>query len=214
MRVKICCIKNLIEAQMAVDAGATEIGLVGQMPTGPGVIEDHMIREIASQFNSQVNTVLLTSEQTSEFLITHIKKVRVRSVQIVRELPTSHLEQIKEHVPGILIFQVVHVENEEAITRAIDYARFADTLLLDSGKPSQAILGGTGLAHDWQISRQIVDAVDIPVFLAGGLNAANVRAAVEQVRPAGVDVCSGLRTKGNLDQTKVTDFVGNLKGHD
>jgi len=68
-------------------------------------------------------------------------------------------------------------------------------------------LGGTGRTHDWSLSRRIRDAVDIPVFLAGGLNAGNVSRGIAQVSPYGVDVCSGLRVDGALDEVKLRDFM-------
>jgi phosphoribosylanthranilate isomerase len=84
-----------------------------------------------------------------------------------------------------------------------------DALLLDSGNPSLATkeLGGTGRAHDWAVSRRIRDAVGVPVYLAGGLNPQNVRKAIAQVQPFGVDVCSGLRTDGRLDAVKLEEFM-------
>jgi phosphoribosylanthranilate isomerase len=91
-------------------------------------------------------------------------------------------------------------------------ARYVDALLLDSGNQKLAIkeLGGTGRVHDWRISRRIRDAVEVPVFLAGGLNAANVAAAVAAVEPHGVDVCSGVRTDGRLDPAKLRAFVAEM----
>jgi phosphoribosylanthranilate isomerase len=85
-----------------------------------------------------------------------------------------------------------------------------DELLLDSGRPGAPVkeLGGTGRVHDWALSRRIREAVRIPVWLAGGLNVANVREAVAAVRPAGIDVCSGVRTGGVLDPAKLAAFVG------
>ena len=88
-------------------------------------------------------------------------------------------------------------------------APFVDALLLDSGNQKLAVkeLGGTGRVHDWRISRRIRDAVDVPLFLAGGLNAGNVAAAVAAVQPHGVDVCRGVRTDGKLDPAKLRAFV-------
>ncbi len=88
-------------------------------------------------------------------------------------------------------------------------APLVDALLLDSGNPTLRIkvLGGTGRLHNWSVSRTIRDRVNVPVFLAGGLKPNNVRAAIEAVRPFGVDVCSGLRTDGRLDPTLLHDFM-------
>jgi len=98
------------------------------------------------------------------------------------------------------------------LEEAVDVSRHADALLLDSGKPDLAVkqLGGTGRVHDWEVSRAIRDAVDVPIFLAGGLGPDNVAEAVRAVQPFAVDVCSGLRTEGRLDEAKLRDFVAAL----
>jgi phosphoribosylanthranilate isomerase len=76
------------------------------------------------------------------------------------------------------------------------------------------LLGGTGRIHDWAVSRRVVEAVREPVFLAGGLNPGNVGDAIRSVRPFGVDVCSGLRTAGRLDDAKLTDFMAAVAAAD
>jgi phosphoribosylanthranilate isomerase len=105
--------------------------------------------------------------------------------------------------------QVIHVIDENSIDEAIRIAPDVDALLLDSGDPKASIrtLGGTGNIHNWEISRDIVKSVDKPVFLAGGLHAGNIREAIQKVLPFGVDVCSGVRTDGKLDPTKLDSFI-------
>jgi len=83
-----------------------------------------------------------------------------------------------------------------------------DALLLDSGNLSGSVkeFGGTGRTHHWNLSRQIRDGVPIPVFLAGGLNSANVAKAIEAVQPFGIDLCSSVRTNNLLDIEKLKTF--------
>jgi phosphoribosylanthranilate isomerase len=116
-------------------------------------------------------------------------------------------------MPGIALVQVIHVTGEESIEEAMTVAPHVNTILLDSGNQSLAIkeLGGTGRVHNWEISRTIREQVDVPVFLAGGLNAENVAAAIEQVGPFGLDVCSGVRTDGRLDERKLTRFFAEIE---
>jgi phosphoribosylanthranilate isomerase len=109
----------------------------------------------------------------------------------------------------VKLVPVVHVEDETAVTEArVLAAAGAEALLLDSGRPSAKVpeLGGTGRVHDWSLSRRIVQASPVPVFLAGGLTAENVAAAIAAVRPFAVDVCSGVRVDGHLDPERLQAF--------
>ena len=194
---------------MAIRHGADALGLVGKMPNGPGPIPDWLIAEIAKTIHPPIATFLLTSNQSSEEIIHHVKRVDTNTVQIVDELTSGTYRDIKISLPYLKIVQVIHVNDEESIEEALRISQEVDALLLDSGQPKGSIktLGGTGNIHDWEISREIVRNVKIPVFLAGGLNALNVRRAIEIVKPFGVDVCSGVRTNGKLDAEKLTAFV-------
>jgi len=208
-RIKICCISSLLEAKMAIEYGADALGLVGKMPSGPGPIPDWLIAEIVKTIHPPIASFLLTSEQSSEEIIYHVKKVDTNTVQLVDELTTGTYRDIRTALPHLKIVQVIHVTGEESIDEAVQVSPNVDALLLDSGDPKASIktLGGTGNVHNWNVSREIVKAVDIPVFLAGGLHANNVRQAIETVRPFAVDVCSGVRTEGRLDPNKLEAFI-------
>ena len=208
-RIKICCISSLHEAKIAIDHGADAIGLVGKMPSGPGPIPDWLISEIVRTIHPPVASFLLTSEQSSEEIIYHVKRVDTNTVQIVDELTTGEYADIRTALPHLKIVQVIHVNDEKSIEDAVRLSANVDALLLDSGNPKAVTktLGGTGIVHNWEISREIVKAINIPVFLAGGLHANNVRQAIEKVQPFGVDVCSGVRTEGKLDPGKVEAFI-------
>ena len=194
---------------MAIEYGADALGLVGKMPSGPGPIPDWLIAEIVKTIHPPIASFLLTSEQSSEEIIYHVKKVDTNTVQIVDELTTGTYQDIRTALPHLKIVQVIHVSGEESIDEAVRISPSVDALLLDSGNPKAAIktLGGTGNVHNWDLSREIVKAVDIPVFLAGGLHANNVRQAIETVRPFAVDICSGVRTEGRLDPNKLEAFI-------
>jgi len=208
-RIKICCISSLLEAKLAIEYGADALGLVGKMPNGPGPIPDWLIAEIVKTIHPPIASFLLTSEQSSEEIIYHVKRVDTNTVQIVDELITGTYRDIRTALPHLKIVQVIHITGEESIDEAVRIAPNVDALLLDSGNPKASIktLGGTGNVHNWDLSREIVKAVDIPVFLAGGLHANNVRQAIETVRPFAVDICSGVRTEGRLDPNKLEAFI-------
>lgn len=208
-RIKICCISSVMEAKMAIDNGADALGLVGKMPSGPGPIPDWLIAEIVKIIHPPIASFLLTSEQSSEGIIYHLKRVDTNTVQIVDELTAGDYADIRTALPHLKIVQVIHVINDRSVDEAVELSRHVDALLLDSGNPKAAIktLGGTGNVHNWEISRDIVKAVDVPVFLAGGLHAGNVKQAIETVQPFAVDICSGVRTEGKLDPNKLEAFI-------
>ena len=207
-RIKICCISSHDEARLAISYGASALGLVGRMPSGPGVITDDLIYSIAQSAPPPVATFLLTSETKPEDIISHYKKVRTTTIQIVDALSEGSYDMIKKELPGVKLVQVIHVINEASVDEALELSQETDALLLDSGNPKLAIkeLGGTGRTHNWQLSRRIVEQSKVPVFLAGGLKAENVREAIESVQPFGLDLCSGVRTNGMLDEKKLEQF--------
>ena len=207
--IKICCMASREEARLAISAGASAVGLVSAMPSGPGPIADSLIADIAAIVPPPIATFLLTCRQDADSIIEQHSMCRTSTLQLVDSMAPAELEKLRARLPGIRLVQVIHVGGEESIDEARMIAPFVDALLLDSGNQKLAVkeLGGTGRVHDWRISRRIRDAVDVPLFLAGGLNAGNVAAAVAAVQPHGVDVCSGVRTEGKLDAAKLRAFV-------
>jgi phosphoribosylanthranilate isomerase len=207
-RIKICCISSQSEADMAIAYGASAIGLVGQMPSGPGVISDELIYSIARQVPSQIDTFLLTSETSAQDIINHYHRVQTNTIQIVDALSEGTYQEIKAALPSVKLVQVIHVIDETSVEEALFCAGQVDALLLDSGNPnlSVKVLGGTGKTHNWQLSRSIVSQSKVPVYLAGGLHAGNVREAIETVEPYGLDLCSGVRTDKQLDPVKLDAF--------
>ncbi|MEO8579727.1 MAG: phosphoribosylanthranilate isomerase [Gemmatimonadales bacterium] len=208
-RVKVCCIASEDEAALAVRFGASALGLVSRMPSGPGPIPESRIRDIARSVPPGVATFLLTCETTAKPIIAQQRFCGTNTLQLVDEVDPGVHAELRDALPGIALVQVIHVRGDDALRQAAAVAESVDAILLDSGNPSLSTkeLGGTGRAHDWAVSRRIRDSVDVPVFLAGGLNPGNVAAAIAQVAPFGVDVCSGLRTNGNLDETKLANFM-------
>lgn len=207
-RVKICCIQNIGEARNAISCGASAIGLVAKMPSGPGPIPDPLIREIAAAVPPPVGTFLLTCETSVREILNHHSRTRTNTIQLVDSLSEGTHAQLREALPAIKIVQVIHVLDGRSVEEAIRIADAVDAILLDSGNPNlkRKELGGTGRVHDWTLSREIREKVGCPVFLAGGLNPENVREAIGIVEPFAVDVCSGIRTNGMLDQQKLQKF--------
>ena len=215
-RVKVCCIASLDEARAAVAAGADAIGLVGAMPSGPGPIPDALIAAIAAEVSPPVAAVLLTAETRAERIATHVRATGALAVQIVSHIDPDESARLAADMPGLRRIQVIHVEGPEALDLVPRYAPHVHAFLLDSGRPGAAApeLGGTGRVHDWAVSTAFVRASPRPVFLAGGLSAANVADAIARVRPYGIDLCSGVRTGGALDPAKLASFMAALRAAD
>ena len=213
-RVKICCISSHAEAEAAIAAGASALGLVSAMPSGPGVIDEALIAEIAARAPPPVATFLLTCLDTAEAIAEQHSRCRTSVLQLVDHVPPAELRALRPMVPGAKLVQVIHVRDHDAIEEAREAAPLVDAILLDSGNPSLAVkeLGGTGRVHDWQVSAKLCAAVDRPVFLAGGLTPANVAEAIAIVRPYGLDLCSGVRTAGSLDAGKLAAFMAAVRG--
>jgi phosphoribosylanthranilate isomerase len=208
IRVKICCISSIHEALMAIKHGASALGLVGNMPSGPGIIDDDRINQIAKIAPPPISTFLLTSETKAMEIVRHYRRVNTTTIQIVDELNERQYQIIRNELPNVKLVQVIHVIDKNAVKEAVEVSEFVDAILLDSGNPTLSVkeLGGTGRTHNWELSKQIRKEIKIPLFLAGGLNKENVRQAIDMVEPFGIDLCSGVRTNGLLDERKLEEF--------
>ncbi len=212
-RVKICCIASIDEAALAIEYGASALGLVSNMPSGPGVISDEQIAEIAATVPPAIGTFLLTSRQRVADIVEQQRFCRTNTIQICDHLTVGTHRDLKEALPGISLVQVIHVTGPESVEEGARAAAHVDAILLDSGNQRLAVkeLGGTGRTHDWPLSRAIRERIGIPLFLAGGLTPENVVQAIEEVGPFGLDLCSGVRTEGKLDATKLKRFFAAVR---
>lgn len=216
MRIKICCISSIEEATLAIKYGANALGFVSAMPSGAGIIDEELIPEIVSTVAPPTGTFLLTSRINADDIIPQILRCKTNTVQLVDKVEHEVYYKIRREVPWIRIVQVIHINDKNSIRESEVIAPLVDAILLDSGNPSLPVkeLGGTGRVHDWSISKSICDIIDKSVFLAGGLNPNNVEEAMRTVNPFGVDVCSGLRTNGKLDEEKLKQFIYIVKKYE
>ena len=207
-RIKICCIASREEAQLAIRYGASAVGLVSAMPSGPGPISEEAIADIVPHVPPGVASFLLTCLADPDAIIAQQRRTRVNTIQLCDRVRHADYGRLRAAMPGVALVQVIHVAGPESIDEALKVAPRVDALLLDSGNQTLAVkeLGGTGRVHDWSLSEQIVKSVPRPVYLAGGLKPDNVAEAIRRVRPFGLDVCSGLRTDGALDESKLAAF--------
>ena len=207
-RVKICCTQSVEDAWLAIDAGASALGFVSAMPSGPGIISDDQIADIVRAVPPPIATFLLTCRQDVDAIVAQQRHTGANTLQLCDEVEGDGHRKLRAQLPGISIVQVIHVTGNESIAESMAQAEHADALLLDTGNRTAAVkeLGGTGRQHDWLISREIRDRVSVPVFLAGGLRPEKVAEAIRVVAPFGLDVCSGLRPEGALDVGLLRDF--------
>jgi phosphoribosylanthranilate isomerase len=207
-RVKICCIASFDEARTAIANGASALGLVSAMPSGPGVIPEETITEIARRIPPPIGTFLLTCETSADRIIAQQRRCGTNTLQLCDYVEASVYRDLRRELPGIALVQVIHVTGPESIELARAAAENVHALLLDSGNTSLPVklLGGTGRTHDWTTSRRIRESVNVPLFLAGGLTASNVAEAMAAVAPFGLDLCSGVRTQDRLDSAKLAAF--------
>lgn len=213
-RLKICCISSRDEARLAIDAGADALGLVSSMPSGPGVIDEDLIADIAGMVPRPIDTFLLTCLTRADAIAAQHARCGTTTIQLVDGLPQPELRRLRDLVPGVALVQVIHVRGDDARHEADAVAPFVDALLLDSGNPFARVkeFGGTGRVHDWLVSAQIVSSSAVPVYLAGGLTPDNVGAAMSTVNPYGLDLCSGVRENGQLSARRLRAFVRAARG--
>ena len=214
-RVKICCIASVEEARLAQAHGAAALGLVSAMPSGPGVVADSVIAEVAAAVKTSatpapLRTFLLTARTSASGIAAQHAAAGTSTLQLVDHVEPAELRRLRVLCPGVELVQVIHVTGPESIAQAQQVAPWVDAVLLDSGNPLLAVkeLGGTGRTHNWALSRQIRDALyPQPVWLAGGLRPHNVAQAIAAVQPYGLDLCTGVRSAGALDAALLAAFM-------
>lgn len=205
--IKVCGIQTLEDALLCLDAGANTLGfLVGLTHLAEDKICSEQAGPIIAQIKDRARTVMVTHLTDPDEVTKIAKKIGVSTIQIHDDMPVEAIKILRETLPGLTLIKAVHVIGNDALQKARLFEDSVDFILLDSRTKDR--LGGTGVTHDWNISRQIVLQSKLPVILAGGLNPSNIDAAIESVKPAGIDANSGLENReGRKDFQKVAAFV-------
>jgi phosphoribosylanthranilate isomerase len=212
VRVKVSCLRSADEARQVVSFGVAAIGMASELPTPTQELTDAEIAAIAGAVGDDIGTFLLTALDDPREIIEKVERCGVNTVQLWDRLSRDAYTQIRRALPGVSIAQSIHVIDDKAIDQARELALVADALVLASTNPEPPFrwTDPHGRTHDWEISRRIVDAVQIPVILSGGLTSRNVADAIRQVRPYGVEVCSDVRSAGVLDTSRLVRFLESL----
>jgi phosphoribosylanthranilate isomerase len=205
VRVKICGITNKEDLEIAVDAGADALGFVVDVPESPRSVSLDRARDLVEATPPFVQGVIVSVFQTFEHLETLCSCLAPDAVQLAGALPRD--ASICEHVGGVQVIRAIAVNDQAVSHAALPLAARCDAVLTDSCVPGA--YGGTGVPHDWEVSRTIRERIaPTPLILAGGLTPGNVRAAIETVRPYAVDVSSGVEIRpGIKDHAKVRAFI-------
>lgn len=222
-RVKICGIRSLKDARIAIKAGADALGfLVGTRYYTEDKISAKKVREILDsidlkdcQNHSSVAKVLVTHQADAGDILWILESIRFDYVQLHDAIAIKEIKKIRKAVPSIKIVKAIHGNGENPIETALMYAEHVDAIVVDtmSKTRNRMRIGGTGRTHDWNVTARIVEKCPVPVILAGGLNTKNVSYAIKHVLPYGVDVNSGVEDrKGNKEPGRVKVFVETAKG--
>lgn len=209
VRVKICGIGTIDDLGAAADAGADAIGLiVGTTHLSEDELDPHKAASLAAAAPVFISTVLVTHLTDASHICELADIIGVDTIQAHGELTTAAAAQeLWNQRQHRRIIRTLHVTGEHSIDDAEEASTYAHALLLDTRTKSR--LGGTGLTHDWNISRRIVQRVyPRPVILAGGLAADNATEAIRAVHPFGIDANSRLKNAaGRKDRAACAEFV-------
>lgn len=208
VKIKICGITCREDAQKARECGADYIGIIVNIAGSRRSVSTQQAVEISSGIPS---TVLLMEGQLTS-IETALRHIKPHAVQLIGQFPPGDIRRLKG-VMDVKIWKTVHVprrgnDASQELEHQIAELQQAgiDALVLDTLVPGHK--GGTGQTCDWHSAATIVQTVELPVFLAGGLTPENVRRALSVVKPFGIDVSSGVESSpGCKDHEKISRFI-------
>lgn len=213
MKVKICANRSISDAKMCIDAGADIIGiLVGQKHSSVDFVDGYTAKEICDYVNGRCDVSVVTHLENADEIIKLTKFIGNNVLQLHSSIAESEVEKIAKSLPNVKLVRLIHISSTGEICSNIQDMKYVDYYLLDSFNLKTNQVGGTGLTHDWNISRKVIESLNKPAFLAGGLKPTNVAKAISIARPYGVDVNSGCKNEsGEKDFEKIKAFVYNAK---
>jgi phosphoribosylanthranilate isomerase len=215
VRAKVCGNRNAADIAASVSGGADAIGLIcGVTHVSEDALSPDDARELAGMVPPYVTVVLVTHLKSATEIVGLADHVGANSIQLHGEIDPSVTASVRAmSAPGRRVTQAIHVTGEAAIDRVDAFLPYCDGILLDSRTEDR--LGGTGITHDWTVSRRIADrlrVVGMPTILAGGLRPENVRDAIATVAPYAVDVNSGVDGEaGDKSPQRIAEFMAALE---
>ena len=199
------------EAKMLIDCGVKNLGFPLRLDYHKEDLSDDDAAAIVREFGERANFFVITYLQKASEIVELCRKIGVSIVQIHGEITSGELKALKEAAPEIVVIKslIVRGENLPELLQEVEATQpYVDAYITDTYDPDTGARGATGRVHDWSISRQLARSVPHPLILAGGLNPGNVRHAILDVKPSGVDVHTGVEDKdGRKKRELVAQFL-------
>jgi phosphoribosylanthranilate isomerase len=219
MIIQIYAFTEIEQAQQAARMGVDQIGFVaGDYGVVPGELSFKDARELVISLPSNTHSVALTMATDINEILRMVRSVQPDIVHIstdVFDVDAEAMKKLRNRLsPSVQLMKAIPVQNESSVAIAEEFATLCDYLLLDSKTAGMPGVGATGETHDWRLSKRIVDSVDIPVILAGGLNPDNIVDAIREVGPEGVDSNTGTNIPGSnvkKDMQRIEQFVNSVR---
>ena len=210
-KVKICGITNTKDVFKAAELGADFLGFIVEVDFSKDSLTREEAKKLIKKLPLEVRPVLVTYLDKADKIIELAKELNPEVIQLHNpKVDLKVIGKVRKALPKTEITKTIHVSDESAIEEAKKFDKYVDYILLDT--KAKGKLGGTGVVHDWEISRKIVKSVKCKVFLAGGLNPTNVGLAIEKVKPFAVDTNSGVKAKDRKKDTfKLEKFIQRAK---
>ena len=205
--MKICGITRVEDLEAACRAGADMVGFVVDVPSSPRSLSLEKAEGLFRLVPKNVKSVLVTVPKTPSQLVKACKHLKPDIIQVHGENIKDCLA-LKKIIPYAHLIGAVQVKKDsKPLKNILEIAEFLDGVLVDSYK--MGAYGGTGVIHNWSVSRKLRDAVyPKPLILAGGLNRQNVEEAIKTVAPYAVDVSSGVEVApGVKDHQLMKAFI-------
>jgi phosphoribosylanthranilate isomerase len=213
--IQVAGIIDLEEAELLINAGVDYLGFPLRLPVNKEDLSEEEAAKIIKTISPPAKGVLITYLDTAKEIVEFADKLGVKVVQLHGKISKSELIKTKELKPDLEIIKSLVIgeySQDELLTIINEHSNWIDAYITDTFDPKTGASGATGKTHDWAISKKIIEISKKPVILAGGLNADNVREAILTVKPAGIDVHTGIENKsGRKDPELLIRFVQNAK---
>lgn len=209
--IQIAGVIDQAEADMLIQCGVPFLGFPLRLPVNKEDLTEAEAAAIIRHLPDGVDGILITYLSDAEEIIRFCDQLGTAWVQLHGDISRDELKKLKAARPDLFTIKSLVIGEHtraELVHMVAELSEFADAFITDTFDPTTGASGATGKTHDWSISRELVELSPKPVILAGGLNADNVREAIEAVHPAGVDTHTGVEgPDGRKNPELVKRFV-------